>query len=64
MKHNEIARAYALQSISMTAIAMITSSLGGYIVDLYGVRTLCLISLVISVISTVVLMISIKEKTD
>ncbi|MBQ1307277.1 MAG: MFS transporter [Erysipelotrichaceae bacterium] len=64
MKHNEIARAYALQSISMTAIAMITNSLGGYIVDLYGVRMLCLISVIISVISTVVLMISIREKTD
>ncbi|MBR4461980.1 MAG: MFS transporter [Erysipelotrichaceae bacterium] len=65
MKSNESARAYALQAIIMTTINMIMNSLGGYIVDLYGVKSLCLIAVIISVISTAVLMLSLENsKTD
>ena len=51
MKKNEIALAYALQAMSLTAVQMLLNSFGGYVLDLYGVKPLCMLAAVLTALS-------------
>ena len=64
MKRNEIALAYALQAMSLTAVQMLLNSVGGYVLDFYGVRPLCMLAAVLTALSGFLLLRYLQPAAD
>ena len=64
MKRNEIALAYALQAMCLTAVQMLLNAFGGYVLDLYGVRSLVMLATVLTALSGFLLLRFLQPEAD
>lgn len=57
MNRRELVRGHAFSAMVSTVIGTVCNSLGGYAIELYGTRTMCFLSLLITAIGTIIVAI-------